>query len=377
MIKRTNQSAWLKNKFEQLTVESARIIEPTGKEILVQVHAVAINPVDRLIQKMGGTLYPWLKFPAVIGSDVAGEVVAVGPDVKRFKAGDRIVALAVGAEKSRNRAAEGAFQKYSLILEHLASPIPDTLSYEEASVLPLGISTAASGMFQRDFLALDYPQTTPVANGKTLLIWGGSTSVGNNAIQLAVQAGYRVVTTASPKNFESVHKLGAEKAFDYNSPTVIQDIKTFLKGKRFAGAVAIGTNSVFACTEIAASCDGNKFVAIATFPVNFEDMPERAQGFAVMRRLLPQALPAVFRLLNYSVFRGVKSKAIWGSSLKDNEVSKVIFEDFLPEALASGAYKALPSPLVVGHGLESIQVGFDRLKAGVSAQKVVVTIDHE
>jgi NADPH:quinone reductase-like Zn-dependent oxidoreductase len=371
---KTNEAAWLKNKFERLSVASASFSEPTGKEVLVEVHAVAINPVDRLIQKMGGFLYGWLKYPAILGIDLAGEVAAVGPEVTRFKVGDRVLALAVGVEKSQNRAAEGAFQKFALVLEHLAAAIPPSLSYEQATVLPLGISTAASGMFQRDSLALQAPAINPVPNGQTFLVWGGSTSVGTNAIQLAVQAGYTVIATASPKNHAAVRKLGASQVFDYNSGTAVRDIKNALKGRAFAGAIAIGANSASACIDIAGGCTGKRFVAIATFPVDLEAVPERAEGFAIIRRIMPKAIPAFLGLFFKAAAHGVKTKFIWGSSLKDNEVSKIIFEDFLPAALRSGAYTAVPSPLMAGHGLEAIQVGFDMLKQGVSAQKVVVSL---
>ena len=102
---------------------------------------------------------------------------------------------AVGMDQKRNRSAEGAFQIYTVLLAHMASSIPSTLSYESASVLPLGVSTAACGLFQEDQPALQPPSALAKITGKTLLVWGGSTSVGSNAIQLAVAAGYEVFTT--------------------------------------------------------------------------------------------------------------------------------------------------------------------------------------
>jgi len=85
------------------------------------------------------------------------------------------------------------------VLAHLAVPIPSTLSYQDAAMLPLGLSTAARGLFQTNLLALQHPPATPQASGRTLLVWGGATSAGSNAIQLAVAAGYDVVTTCSPR----------------------------------------------------------------------------------------------------------------------------------------------------------------------------------
>ena len=102
----------------------------------------------------------------------------------------------------------------------MASEIPDSISFESAAVIPLGLSTAPAGLFQDDFLKLQFPTVPPQKQtGNTLLIWGGASSVGSNAIQLAIAAGYQVVTTASPKNFEYVKKLGASAVYDYNAAT--------------------------------------------------------------------------------------------------------------------------------------------------------------
>ena len=119
----------------------------------------------------------------------------------------------------------------------MTSPLPDALSFAEAAVLPLGITTAASALFQRDFLAMNPPVAAPASAGQTLLVWGGSTGVGVNAIQLAVAAGYRVVATGSPRNFDTVKRLGAEAVFDYRSPTVATDLLRASHGRRMAGAI--------------------------------------------------------------------------------------------------------------------------------------------
>jgi NADPH:quinone reductase-like Zn-dependent oxidoreductase len=103
----------------------------------------------------------------------------------------------------------------------------------------------------QDQLALSLPTIPhPKPRGKTLLIWGGATSVGCNAIQLAVAAGYEVITTSSPQNFELMKKLGASQVFDYKSKTVIPDITGAFKGKTTAGALTMGTGAAEACLDI-------------------------------------------------------------------------------------------------------------------------------
>ena len=363
----TNTAAWIGAKRAKLDVKPAPYTPPRDNEIVIKNHAVAINPLDWIIQVAGNFLYTWLKYPFVLGSDLAGEVVEVGNAVTRFKVGDRVLGHAVGTDKKRNSAAEGAFQTYTVVLAHMAAPIPNTLSYENAVVLPLALSTAACGLFQKDHLALQYPSATPKPTGETLLVWGGSTSVGSNAIQLAVAAGYEVITTASPRNFDYVKKLGASQVFDYNSQSVVQDIIEAFKGKTIAGAIAIGTGSAEPCLDIVHACKGHKFVSMASTPISFEKHPP-------LPLVMLQFVSFSVSLLVKSRLRHIGTKFINGDTLMDNEVSKIIYEDFLPQALADGRYVAAPDPYVVGKGLEYVQTGFDVQMKGISAKKVVVSL---
>lgn len=369
-----NTALWLHAKRAPFTVGAAPYTPPRAGEIVVRVRAVAVNPFDRTIQTIGDIITPWITYPFVVGSDVAGDVVDIGSGVTHLKVGDRVLGFAAGSDKRRNRAAEGGFQDYVVLLAHMASPIPDSLSFAEAAVLPLGISTAACGLFQKDFLAMQAPGAESSPVGRTLLVWGGSTSVGSNAIQLGVAAGYDVITTASPRNFDYVKRLGARAAFDYRSKTVIADITRDLLGRELAGALAIGTGAAASCIDIAGACQGNRFVALATPPASFDAVPA---GRGRLRHLMP----AIVRMLAGTMTqtlkarrRGVRTKFIWGSDLIANEVGPMIFETFLPAALAEGRFVAAPSATVVGQGLGQIPAALERQRLGVSAAKLVVTL---
>ena len=369
-----NTAAYLITKPKKpLVVREAPYTRPGSGEIIVKNHAIAINPVDWFKQYVGDFLLTWMKCPFVLGSDVAGEVVEVGQGVTRFRTGDRVLAQAVGTAEGRARSSEGAFQQYTVIRDNLAAPIPTSLSYEEACVLPLTLSTAAVGLFQKDFLALKYPTMDPKPSGETLLVWAGSTSVGSNVIQLAKAAGYEVITTASSKNFEYVKRLGASQVFDYRSPTVVQDLVLALKAKKLAGAYAISNNGAESCMSVLEQSQGRKFIANASVPWP-DDFPE---GRGQTLRVILLILSVGWWLLSIglkSKIKGIQVKFLVGDTLQDNEVSKVVYEDFLPRALAEGKYFAAPEPLVVGHGLEHVQTGLDVQKKGVSAKKVVVTL---
>ena len=95
----SNQAAWLSSKSARpLEVKSAPYTPPGANEIVVKNHAVAINPLDYLKQLAGNIMFSWIKYPFVMGSDLAGEVFELGEGVTRFHVGDRVVGHAVGMD---------------------------------------------------------------------------------------------------------------------------------------------------------------------------------------------------------------------------------------------------------------------------------------
>jgi NADPH:quinone reductase-like Zn-dependent oxidoreductase len=366
----SNTAAWLPaSKAAYLEIKPAPYTSRGENQIVIKNGAVTVNPLDYLKRDMGEMIFSWIKYPFVLGADAADEVVEVGPGITRFKIGDHVVGHAAGMEKEHNTSAECTFQLYTVLQAHMTSAISSKMPYENASVLPLGSSTAACGLFQEDQLGLQYPSLSPKPTGKTLLVWGGSTSVGSNAIQLAVAAGYEVFTTPSPRNFEYVKKLGASKAFDYRSKTVIDDLVRAFEGKTTAGAISIGNGAADACLGVLNHCKGNKFIAMSSYP-NPDPLPTRFVPPTFILHYVSWSISTWFK----SKVRFIGYKFIWGGTLMNNGVGKAIYEDFLPKALAEGVYIAAPDPLVAGKGLEHLQTALELLKKGVSAKKVVVTL---
>ena len=153
----------------------------------------------------------------------------------KVKKGDRVIGHCISL--ATGILAQAGFQNYTLVPEITVSPIPDSLSFEQAAVIPLGLSTAAAALYQKDFLKLPYPKPgSQQSTGASVLVWGGSSSVGGNAIQLAISSGVDVVATCSKKNSEYVKGLGARKVIDYNDSSAIDEIVKHLQGTRFAGA---------------------------------------------------------------------------------------------------------------------------------------------
>ncbi|ROW12028.1 hypothetical protein VPNG_05283 [Cytospora leucostoma] len=375
----TNLAAWLPAKCAKpLKVGPAPYTSPGPGELVVKNHAIAINPVDWINQIMGFLMY--LKYPLVAGNDVAGEVIEVGPDT-RFSVGDRVVGQAMGTAPFSKKVSEGAFQQYTVLRQYVVAPIPDILPYEQACVLPLCLSTAAYGLFHKDALALDFPTVPapvqpPIGSegSKAVIVTGGASSVGCNAIQLAVSAGYRVYSTSSPKNFDYVNKLGATAVFDYNSETLVDDFLNVLQGQTLAGAYAIGSaEAVDVCEQVLRLHNNvsSKIVALAGIPFP----PERISTYTGTALFVSYVLFFLVKKAVMYHFTGVWVGWITSKDLGDTDgVTGRIYRDFLPQALAKGQFKPAPDPLIVGKGLEYVQEAMDVHKNGVSCKKVVVSL---
>lgn len=306
------------------------------QQILVKVHTWAMNPCDAMLQD---TPLPFVKYPVVLGQDIAGTVEALGSAAAaKFKAGERVFAFSGG---------NNSFQSYVAVPQSLAAPIPDHLSFNDVSVFPLCITTASFGLFGKDFLALPHPSLHPASTGKSVLIWGGSSAVGSNAIQLAKAAGMHVVTTCSSSSFDYVKSLGADQAFDYKSSSVTDDVAAELDKGTCAG-IYLAAGKVAEACQVSLKSKQKLFVA-STNPVMPGDAPE-----------------------------GVEAKFTIGSGGADmyDESIPITFGGFFAEALAKGQYKVAPPPEAVPtKGLEGIQEALNILKKGVSAKKLVVEAD--
>jgi NADPH:quinone reductase-like Zn-dependent oxidoreductase len=339
-----NQALILTGAKEPLTLQETPYSPPGPHELVIKTHAVAINAVDAYKQLLGDAFLPFIRLPCVPGNDLAGEVVEVGSAITRFHLGDRVCAEAGGTADFGNRQAEGAFQKYVVLREHLTARVPDDITYERATVVPLGFSTAAYGLFHGSMLGLGMPSVKMDRKGKALLITSGASSVGANAIQLAVAAGYDVHTTASPKNFELVRRLGAKEVFDYHEEAVAEKLIASFEGQKLVGALGINPGGVALAGKVLNNTDSIKFIADAGPPP-------------------PEGYP-----------EGIECKFFIPNDLGDPEsVVARIWRDFLPQGLAEKVFVPEPEPLVVGKGLEAVQGAYDRVLKPVSAQKIVVT----
>jgi NADPH2:quinone reductase len=192
-----------------LVPEERPVPAPGEGELLIRVRAAGVNRPD-VMQRKG--LYPPPKgAPDIPGLEIAGEIVACGPAIKRWKEGDRVMALVVG----------GGYAEYCLAYAIHTLPV-STLPLIDAAAVPETTFTVWHNVFERGGLK----------DGETLLVHGGSSGIGTIAIQLAKQFGAKVfVTAGSDDKCEACRKLGADLAINYKTEDFVAAVKTATDGK--------------------------------------------------------------------------------------------------------------------------------------------------
>ena len=182
---------------------------PKADELLVQVHAASVNPIDNMIPT--GIFKAVLQFqlPATLGSDLAGVVTEVGSRVTRFKPGDAVFANIFDL-------GTGAIAEFAVVPERVAALKPANLDFAQAASIPMVGLTSWQALKERANLRA----------GQKVFIPAGSGGVGTFAIQLAKHLGAKVGTTTSTGNVERVRSLGADEVVDYKK----QEFENVLRG---------------------------------------------------------------------------------------------------------------------------------------------------
>ncbi|QRV98335.1 Zinc-binding dehydrogenase [Ceratobasidium sp. AG-Ba] len=308
---------------------------PQAKQVLVKVTAAAVNPADWKAIEYGVLID---KFPAVSGNDGAGIVRSIGSEVAGLKEGDRVFFQGTFTQADR-----ATFQQYTLVDTEVLAKIPSNISDDQASTIPVGSVTALFGLFEKSGIA--FPKNGPTAAGKSIFVLGGSSSVGQFAIQLARIAGFSpIATTASVQHADFLESLGATHVFDRDV-----DVKTV------QGLFGSSVSLVFDAVSIPSTQKlGTDILKASTFS---------DAHFSTVQPLDP------------SLQEELKGKAtihhVFAGTPDANKALSVPYWQVLSKWIEEG--KIVPNRVqVVGGGLKAVPEALELSKKGVSGVKLVV-----
>ncbi|KAJ4039707.1 hypothetical protein NW756_004317 [Fusarium oxysporum] len=319
---------------------SPPMLEP--HEALVKVATVAQNPTD--VQAFDLNLFG---NGAVLGCDFAGKVERLGKEVSKIAEGDTIAGLLWGGEVK----GLGAFSEYTKAHESICFRVPKNVSLREAATVPLASLTAWLAFFSKDSLNIDRTQSDTV-----VLIWGGSSSVGQYAIQIAAIFGFKIVTTCSPHSFDLVRSLGASHVFDYNDSDVVKSIKDTAPSLRYVFDT-IGNKLSSTTASQAIDETGGTLTTVRPDKSLTENVTKQTKVTPVL------VWTAFNRVIQYK-------KAQFPASEDDHKLGAE-FNEKLPVWIEEGKIKP-NKPKVIPGGLDAVAQGFQEYRDGtISGYKLV------
>jgi NADPH2:quinone reductase len=295
---------------------------PKANEILVKVAAAGVNRPD-VLQRLGKYAVP-PDASDLPGLEIAGEVAAIGADVRMWKVGDKVCALVHG----------GGYAEYCVTPEVQALPIPKGLSAIEAASLPETFFTVYSNVYDRARLA----------PGESLLVQGGSSGIGVTAIQMAAAMGNRVFATAgSDEKCAACVKLGAEKAINYRTQDFAAELKAATGGKG-VDVILDMVGGDYVPREIKSLAEEGRLVFIASLG----GAKAEIDIFEIQRRRLVitgstlRPRPIEFK---GAIARSLREK-IW-PLIEAGKIKPVVYKTF-PLAQASEAHRLMESSQHIG-----------------------------
>lgn len=295
---------------------------PAAGEVLIQVAAAGVNRPDVLQRK--GLYPPPPDASPVLGLEVAGEIVACGTGVTRWRKGDKVCALVNG----------GGYAEFAVAPAAQCLPIPASLSMLEAAALPETFFTVWHNLFQRARLA----------EGETVLIHGGSSGIGTTAIQMAHARGNRVFATAgSAEKCTACEAMGAEKAINYRTTDFVSEIKQ-LTSNRGVDVILDMVGGDYIQRNITCAAHDGRIVNIAYLngsEVSVNLMPVMLKRLTLTGSTLRAQSPA----MKENIARELQ-EFIW-PLLENKKIKPIIFASF-PLAEAAAAHQLMESSQHIG-----------------------------
>ncbi|KAI0636517.1 GroES-like protein [Trametes polyzona] len=334
----------------RVTIKQHPVPAVGDDDILIQNVSLAQNPTDwKHVDTIGAP-------GSILGCDFSGYVVKTGENVSSRKVGEHVAGFVHGGAFSD----EGAFAEYVKTPADLVWPVPEnTLNHDQAATLGCAFWTAAQALFHKTRLGLVEPPAK-ASGSEWILVYGGSSAVGQFAVQLAHLAGYKVVSTASPRNFDLVKSLGADVVFDYHDPDVVSKIK---KATGDSVTKALDTISLKDSQRISAEAlapSGGKVVLVLS-PI--PDATDRKDAIFIPT-LIYTALGRAFDFGPGTHF----------PVIPEDRAQIVEFLKKVPQLVKDGKVRPPAIKLWEG-GLEAIPDGLQYMREGkVSAEKIVYRV---
>lgn len=325
----------------QYAVQEKDIPEPGPGEVLVQIHATALNPVDWKLHDYAVLI---TEYPAILGSDSSGVIAKLGEGVTSFTVGDRIL------HQGWYDNTHATFQQYTIVPAEIVAKLPDNLSFDQGATIPLSLATAALGLYNTKAnkgIELFPPWEEGGRNkyaGQPIFIYGGSSSVGQHTIQLAKLSGFSpIITTASIHNEAYLKSIGATHVIDRTLPP--PDIQNAIK--------AVTTTPIKVVYDSISTEDTQNF--------SYDILAPGGSLVIVLTALVDEKKLTEDKFVTY---------VAGNVQLPDQRKVGVSLYSKLTELLAAGEIKPNNVEVLPG-GLAAIPDGLEKLKKGVSANKLV------
>ncbi|KAJ3545784.1 hypothetical protein NMY22_g2297 [Coprinellus aureogranulatus] len=277
----------LKEKFGDFVLGEVPIPKPGKDEVLLKIHASALNPVDWKLSKYD---YSIEQFPSIRGSDIAGEIVELGEGVTRFALGDRVFTQGVVGDNRQT-----GFQQYAIADTQCLAKIPPNLTYDDAATIPVAMTAPYVGLYNEIPYGFGFdtpvrPENRAKYRGVPILILGGSSAVGQFAIQLARLSGFGpIIATASLKHEAALKALGATHVLDRNGAVTQAQIEaiTSLPIKNIVDGISSAETQKQGFDILA---PGGKQIIFLPLEPFWERFPENATLVAELYQRIPALL---------------------------------------------------------------------------------------
>lgn len=351
-VPQKHRAAFIHGKGEAPKIAERTLGKLQPDEIAIKLAATAINPVDWKIRDYGLFVVPGWQYPAILGSDGSGTVAAVGDNVSNFTVGERVF-----FQSGYGSDDVSTFQEYIKIPAEIVAKTPKNISDEEAAGILLATHAGATAFYDKTGHRLKTPWDqggSDVGKGKAVVILGGSSSVGQYAVQLARLSGFdRIVTNASAAHHEYLKQLGAHVVLDRNA----SDVKNFQNAlggyplEFIFDTIAIKQTQGLGVEILqAAGTKNSRVVIVGLVDEEAKKLGESKEPHVAVQAIMGIALKPELRYLISGLASNLGGENGW---------------------IAAGKFKPNKVEVTKG-GLEKLQEGLEKNKAGVSGVKVVV-----